>query len=157
MTSEVMARRPGIGQSEAPTDRRRIRVSDLDPSALVATMPFAVQSGVEISAASKEAVVGHIDWSEERCTIGGLMHGGALMTLADSLGAVAAFLHLPDGAGTATVTSNTSLLRGLRGGRATGTSTVINAGRRFITVRTDVVDDDGKLLITTTQVQAVLT
>ena len=102
-------------------------MSDLDPSALVATMPFAVQSGVEISAASKEAVVGHIDWSEERCTIGGLMHGGALMTLADSLGAVAAFLHLPDGAGTATVTSNTSLLRGLRGGRATGTSTVINA------------------------------
>ena len=156
MTSEVMVRRPGIGQSEAPTDRRRIRVSDLDPSALVATMPFAEQSGVEISAASKEAVVGHIDWSEERCTIGGLMHGGALMTLADSLGAVAAFLHLPDGAGTATVTSNTSLLRGLRGGRATGTSTVINAGRRFITVRTDVVDDDDKLLITTTQVQAVL-
>ena len=58
-------------------------MSDLDPSALVATMPFAVQSGVEISAASKDAVVGHIDWSEERCTIGGLMHGGALMTLAD--------------------------------------------------------------------------
>jgi 1,4-dihydroxy-2-naphthoyl-CoA hydrolase len=81
---------------------------------------------------------------------------GALMTLADSLGAVAAFLHLPAGAGTATVTSSTSLLRGLREGRATGTSTVINAAKRFITVRTDVVDDAGRLLITTTQVQAVL-
>jgi 1,4-dihydroxy-2-naphthoyl-CoA hydrolase len=131
-------------------------VPDLDPEALVATMPFAVHSGVQITAASRDAVVGHLDWSEDRCTIGGLLHGGALMTLADSLGAVAAFLHLPEGAGTATVTSTTSLLRGLREGRATGTTTVINAGRRFITVRTDVVDDDGRLLITTTQVQAVL-
>jgi len=131
-------------------------VPDLDPSTLAATMPFAVHSGVEITAASPHAVVGHLDWTEERCTTGGLMHGGALMTLADSLGAVAAFLHLPEGAGTATVSSNTTLVRGLREGRATGTATVVNAGRRFITVRTDVVDDAAKLLITTTQVQAVL-
>jgi uncharacterized protein (TIGR00369 family) len=131
-------------------------VTDLDLAALVATMPFAVHSGVEITASSRDAVVGHLDWSEERCTTGGLMHGGALMTLADSLGAVAAFLHLPEGAGTATVSSNTTLVRGLREGRATGTAIVVNAGRRFITVRTDVVDGAGKLLITTTQVQAVL-
>jgi uncharacterized protein (TIGR00369 family) len=129
----------------------------LDPAALLATMPFAVHAGVVIDAASTDAVVGHLDWAEERCTIGGLLHGGALITLADSLGAVAAFLHLPEGAGTATVSSNTSLMRGLRDGRATGTATVINAGKRFITVRTDVVDDDRRLLITTTQVQAVLT
>jgi uncharacterized protein (TIGR00369 family) len=128
----------------------------LDPAAMAATMPFAVHNGIEITSADRDRVVGHIDWAEERCTIGGLMHGGALMTLADSLGAVAAFLHLPEGAGTATVSSNTSLLRGLREGRATGTATLINAGRRFITVRTDVVDDDGRLLITTTQIQAVL-
>jgi uncharacterized protein (TIGR00369 family) len=127
-----------------------------DPATLTATMPFAVHCGVTIESASKESVVGHLDWAEDRCTIGGLMHGGALITLADSLGAVAAFLHLPEGAGTATVSSNTSLLRGLREGRATGTSTVINAGKRFITVRTDVVDSAGRLLITTTQVQAVL-
>jgi len=128
----------------------------LEPAALAATMPFAIQCGVSIESASKDSVIGHIDWAEERCTIGGLMHGGALITLADSLGAVAAFLHLPQGAGTATVTSSTSLLRGLREGRATGTATVINAGKRFVTVRTDVVDGDGRLLTTTTQVQAVL-
>ena len=46
---------------------------DLDPSALVATMPFAVQSGVEVSAANQEAVIGHLDSSEERCTVDGLM------------------------------------------------------------------------------------
>ncbi len=78
------------------------------------------------------------------------------MTLADSLGAVAAFLNLPEGATTATISSTTSLLRALREGRATGTSIPVNVGRRFITLRTDVVDDAGKLLITTTQVQAVL-
>jgi len=131
-------------------------MAPLDPSALAATMPFAVQNGVEVTHADQANVVGHLDWAEERCTIGGLMHGGALMTLADSLGAVAAFLHLPQGARTATVSSTTSLLRGLREGRATGTAVVINAGKRFITVRTDVVDDEGRLLTTTTQTQAVL-
>ena len=132
-------------------------MSDLDLSALVTTMPFATHIGMEITAASREEVVGHLDWSEDRCTTGGLMHGGALMTLADTLGAVAAFLHLPEGAGTATVSSNTTLVRGLREGRAIGTATVVNVGRRFITVRTNIADDTGRLLVTTTQVQAVLT
>lgn len=130
--------------------------SALDPAALVATMPYAVQTGVVITSASKEAVVGHLDWAPERCTIGGLMHGGALMTLADSLGAVAAFLHLPEGAGTATVSSNTVLMRGAKEGRVTGTSRVVHAGRRFITVQTDLTDEAGKPVSSTTQVQAVL-
>jgi 1,4-dihydroxy-2-naphthoyl-CoA hydrolase len=124
---------------------------------MLQTMPFAVQSGVILTAADKEHVTGHVDWAPERCTIGGTLHGGVLMTLADSLGAVAAFLHLPDGAGTATVSSSTVLLRGARSGRVTGTARVVNAGRRFITVQTDLVDDDGKPVSTTTQVQAVLT
>ena len=128
-----------------------------DPAALVATMPFAVHAGVEITAADRDAVVGHLDWAPERCTIGGLVHGGALMTLADSLGAVAAYLHLPEGAGTATVSSSTVLLRGAREGRVHGTARVVNAGRRFITVQTDLVDGDGKPVSSTTQVQAVLT
>ena len=106
-----------------------------DPASLVATMPFAVHTGVEITKADRDAVVGHLDWAPERCTIGGLVHGGALMTLADSLGAVAAFLHLPEGAGTATVSSSTVLLRGARQGRVHGTSRAIDVGRRFITCR----------------------
>jgi 1,4-dihydroxy-2-naphthoyl-CoA hydrolase len=128
----------------------------LDPAALVATMPFAVHAGVEIDAASMDQVVGHLDWAPERCTIGGILHGGALMTLADSLGAVAAFLHLPEGASTATVSSSTVLLRPAKAGRTTGTSRVVNAGRRFITVQTDLADEAGKPISTTTQVQAVL-
>lgn len=128
----------------------------LDPEALVATMPFAVHAGVQITEASREVVVGHLDWAPELCTIGGLVHGGALMTLADSLGAVAAFLHLPEGASTSTVSSSTALMRGAREGRVMGTSRVVSAGRRFITVQTDLADEAGKPLSTTTQVQAVL-
>lgn len=127
-----------------------------DPAALVATMPFAVHAGVAITTADRDAVIGHLDWAPERCTTGGLVHGGALMTLADSLGAVAAYLHLPEGAGTATVSSSTVLLRGAREGRVQGTARVINAGRRFITVRTDLVDSEGRPVSSTTQVQAVL-
>jgi len=127
-----------------------------DPAAHVATMPFAVHAGVVIDAATAEVVTGHLDWAEELCTIGGILHGGALMTLADSLGAVAAFLHLPTGASTATVSSSTVLMRPASKGRVTGTSRVVNAGRRFITVTTDLADEAGKPISSTTQVQAVL-
>jgi 1,4-dihydroxy-2-naphthoyl-CoA hydrolase len=122
-----------------------------------ATMPFAVHAGVVIDRADKQQVVGHLDWAPERCTIGGVLHGGALMTLADSLGAVAAFLHLPAGASTSTVSSNTALMRPGTKGQITGSATVVNAGRRFITVRVDLSDEAGKPISTTTQVQAVLT
>jgi 1,4-dihydroxy-2-naphthoyl-CoA hydrolase len=128
-----------------------------DPAELVAAMPFAVHAGVTITRADREAVTGHLEWAPERCTVGGLLHGGALMTLADSLGAVAAFLHLPEGAGTATIGSSTTLLRGIREGRAHGVATVLHAGRRTITVRTDLHDDEGRPVATTTQTQAVLT
>ena len=83
---------------------------------LAAAMPFALHVGVVLDKANKESVSGHLDWAAERCTAGGIMHGAALMTLADSLGAIAAFLHLPEGATTATVSSNTVMMR--PGGKA---------------------------------------
>ena len=56
-------------------------------------------------------VVGELDWAPERCTVGGVLHGGTLMTLADSVGAVCAFLSLPAGAtGTSTIASKTNLV-----------------------------------------------
>ena len=131
-------------------------MTDLDLAALVATMPFAVHSGVEITASSRDAVVGHLDWSEERCTTGGLMHGGALMTLADSAGAVCAFLNLPAGAGTSTIDSSVSFLRGVRSGTARAVSRPLRAGRSVIVVRTEITDDDGRLAVHVVQSQAVV-
>ena len=129
----------------------------LDPSQLATAMPFALRIGVVVDGASKDSVHGHLDWSPDLCTTGGILHGGALMTLADSLGAIAAFLHLPAGAATATVSSNTVMMRPGGKGRVSGVATIVNAGRRFITVRVDLRDEAGKPISTTTQVQAVLT
>jgi len=131
-------------------------MADLSLDQLVASMPFAVSLGVELDSAGQDAVRGRMPWTAERCTIGGALHGGALMAFADSLGAVAAFLHLPEGAGTTTVSSSTTLTRGVTGGVVHGEAVVQHAGRRFITVRTDVRDDDGRLVSQTTQTQAVL-
>ena len=119
-------------------------------------MPFAQILGLEIQSASAEEVVGRMPWREEICTAGGVVHGGALMAMADSIGAVCAFLNLPPGAGTATISSSTSMLRPVRQGVVTGTARPLHAGRSVIAVRTDLEDDQGRLVAQVTQAQAVL-
>jgi uncharacterized protein (TIGR00369 family) len=129
----------------------------MDLTELLSSMPFALANGVELAAASVDEVVGTLDWSLDRCTAGGVLHGGALMTLADSLGAILAFLNLPEGAqGTSTIESKTNLFRGVRTGSVTGTASVLHAGRSTIVVQTDVRDDEGRRVALTTQTQAVL-
>jgi 1,4-dihydroxy-2-naphthoyl-CoA hydrolase len=125
-------------------------------SELVAMMPFASRLGIELTGATPEEVTGRLAWREDLCTTGGLLHGGALMALADSLGGVCAFLNLPPGAGTATVSSTTNFLRALREGHATATSRPLRVGRSVIVVQTEIRDDAGKPLTHTTQSQAVI-
>ena len=119
-------------------------------------MPFAVATGVELDRVAPDEVAGHLSWAPGRCTAGGLMHGGALMTLADSVGAVCAFLNLPPGASTSTVASSTALMRGVRSGSAHAVARPRHAGRSFITVVVDVTDDEGRPVAHVTQTQAVL-
>ena len=90
----------------------------MDTDQLLALMPFAVTTGVELDRAEASEVVGRLAWAPERCTAGGVLHGGALMTLADTVGAVCAFLNLPAGTSTSTVSSSTSLMRAVRAGSA---------------------------------------
>src|SRR2546430_6783666 len=89
----------------------------VDPQALAQSMPFAVALGVEVTAAVPEEVRGGLDWTPERCTTGGVLHGAALMALGDTLGAICAFLNLPAGAATTTIESKTNFFRAGRGGR----------------------------------------
>ena len=123
---------------------------------LLATMPFAVASGVELTAASKEECRGRLSWDPTRTTLGGALHGGVLMTLADSVGAVCAFLNLPPGAGTSTLSSSTNLLRGVREGYVEAVCHPLHVGRTTIVVVTELRDAGGRLVSTTTQTQAVL-
>ena len=120
-------------------------------------MPFAALIGLEMLSGSADEVRARMAWRPDLCTIAGGLHGGALMAMADSVGATLAFLNLPEGAaGTTTVSSTTNFIRGLREGHAHATATLLHKGRTTIVVVTDITDDDGKLLGRVTQTQAVL-
>ena len=119
--------------------------------------PLAGTLGIEVDYAAPDEVRGGMDWAPERCTAAGVLHGGAIMSFADTLGGVCAFLNLPDGAtGTATVESKTNFFRAVRGGRVHGITRPLHIGRSFIVVQTDVTDDDGRRIAQVTQTQAVL-
>jgi 1,4-dihydroxy-2-naphthoyl-CoA hydrolase len=123
---------------------------------LIATMPFAAELGIRLDAARPDEVTGRMAWAPERCTAGGVLHGGALMAFADTVGAVCAYLNLPSGAGTATISSSTNLVRAVRDGEVTATARPLHAGRSVIVVQTELRDAAGKLVGQVTQTQAVL-
>ena len=123
---------------------------------LVGLMPHAVALGITLDHATPESVRGAVAWAEDRCTVGGVLHGGVLMTLADSVGAVCAYLNLPAGATTSTVESKTNFFRAVRSGAVHASSRPLHVGRSFIVVQTDLTDDRGKAVGQTTQTQAVL-
>ena len=110
---------------------------------------------MRLEEASAERAVAALDWQQDLCTAGGVMHGGALMSLADSLGAVVTFLGLPEGATTATITSTTQLFRPVTGGRVKAVASVVHRGRTTVTAQTDLYDADDRLVARTTQIQAV--
>jgi 1,4-dihydroxy-2-naphthoyl-CoA hydrolase len=121
------------------------------------SMPFAKFLGATAVRASKDEVVTRVDWAPELCTAGGVLHGGLLMTLADSTGALCAFLNMPEGATTSTIESKTNFLRGVRDGYVEATARPLHVGRTTVVVDTEVRDAAGKLVARVTQTQAVLT
>jgi 1,4-dihydroxy-2-naphthoyl-CoA hydrolase len=122
-----------------------------------ATAPFAGLLGIEWLEAAPDEVTARLAWDESRCTAGGVMHGGALMGLADSAGGLLAFLNLPEGAaGTATLESKTNFFAPVRSGHVQATARPLHKGKRTIVVDTDLRDDEGRLVARVTQTQAVL-
>jgi 1,4-dihydroxy-2-naphthoyl-CoA hydrolase len=123
---------------------------------LAAAVPFARELAIEIAAAGADEVRGTMPWKADHCTVEGVLHGGALMSFADTLGAVCAFLNLPEGATTTTVESKTNFFRAVREGKVAGVARPLHVGRRFIVVQTDLYDDEERRVAQTTQTQAVL-
>ncbi|HKB92627.1 MAG TPA: PaaI family thioesterase [Gaiellaceae bacterium] len=124
---------------------------------VAAAAPFTAFLGMEMVSASPHEVHARLAWSEETCTAGGVMHGGALMGLADNVGGFCAFLNLPEGAaGTATIESKTNFFGPVRSGYVHAISRPLHTGRRTIVVDTELYDDSGKLVARVTQTQAVL-
>jgi uncharacterized protein (TIGR00369 family) len=119
-------------------------------------MPLAALLGFEGVEAGPSAVVLRGAWAEERCTAAGVLHGGYLMTLADTAAAALAFRNLPDGAGTATIEAKTNFLAAVREGSVTARAELVHKGRATIVLQVDVRDDGGRLVTRTLQTQAVI-
>ncbi len=120
-------------------------------------MPLCATLGVRAVSSTPDAVVLSLDWKPELCTSNGLLHGGAIMALADSAGGACAFANLPDGAtGTSTIESKTNFLGAVTRGSITATATVLHRGSTTIVIETSVRDDTDRLIGKVTQTQAVL-
>ena len=131
----------------------------MDPTEFLrSTMPLCEALGMTATELAPERVVVQLAWRPELCTSNGLLHGGAVMALADAAGGACAYLNLPEGAvGTSTIESKTNFLGAVREGSTLGASaSPLHVGRTTIVVETELRTDDGRLVGKTTQTQAVL-
>ena len=123
-----------------------------------AMMPLAATLGVTIHEGSKDRVAGKLPVRPEICTAGNIVHGGAIMAFADCLGAVGAFLTLPEGGtGTTTIESKTNFLGGGPVGSVlVGETTPVKIGKRLSVWQTRIRTDEGTEVALVTQTQMVL-
>jgi 1,4-dihydroxy-2-naphthoyl-CoA hydrolase len=121
-------------------------------------MPFAELKGVTFTAADKDRVVAEMRVRPDLCTLNHTIHGGALMAFADSVGAAATVINLPEDAkGTTTIESKTNFIGGAKEGSVvTATATPVHRGRRTQVWQTRLESDEGKLVAIVTQTQMVL-
>jgi uncharacterized protein (TIGR00369 family) len=113
--------------------------------------------GLDVTEASPERVVATMRVRPDLCTTAGVLHGGALMAFADTLGAVGTFVNLPEGKRTTTIESSTKFIGGARvGSTVTGESTALHRGRTTMVWQTRITSDAGKLCGVVTQTQLVL-
>jgi uncharacterized protein (TIGR00369 family) len=120
-------------------------------------LPFAALIGVEYVEAAPERVVAEMTVRDDLCTRLAVLHGGAIMAFADTLGAAGTFLNLPAGAGTSTIESKTNFLGpAAAGARVRGEATPVHRGRRTQVWQTRITTAEGRLVALVTQTQLVL-
>ena len=120
-------------------------------------MPFAELLGIEVTAASPDKVEAQMMVRKELCTRPDMLHGGAMMALADSLGAIATVLNLPKGATTTTIESKTNFFAASPIGEAVrAVCEPVHRGRTTMVWQTRVFRADGKLAAQVTQTQLVI-
>jgi len=129
----------------------------LDTNQLHALVPLSATLGMRLRGAGPDLVRLELDWRERLCTAGGALHGGVLMSLADTAGAVCAFLNLPpDAQGTTTIESKTNLLEAVGAGTVTATARPLRVGRTVIVVETELRSAEDRIVAKTIQTQAVV-
>ncbi|HEY7492192.1 MAG TPA: PaaI family thioesterase [Candidatus Tectomicrobia bacterium] len=120
-------------------------------------LPFAKLLGIELVSAAPDKVVAELTVREELCTRPAVLHGGAIMAFADTLGALGTLLNLPEGAGTTTIESKTNFVAPAPvGTRVVGEATPVHRGRRTLLWQTRISTPEGRLVALVMQTQLVL-
>jgi uncharacterized protein (TIGR00369 family) len=120
-------------------------------------LPFSELLGIEFVHAAPDRVVAQLVVRDELCTRPAVLHGGAIMAFADTLGATGTILNLPEGAGTTTIESKTNFIAAAPlGTRITGEATPVHRGRRTMVWQTRITTAEGRLVAVVTQTQLVL-
>ncbi len=120
-------------------------------------LPFAELLGIAFTAADRDRVSATMEVRPDLCTVPAVLHGGAVMAFADTLGAMGTILNLPDGAGTTTIESKTNFI----GPAPVGTTIIgeavpLHRGRRTMVWQTRVTSAEGRLVALVVQTQLVL-
>lgn len=120
-------------------------------------LPFAKWLGIEITSATPDRVTAEMLVREELCTRPAVLHGGAAMSLADTLGAFATVLNLPDGAGTTTIESKTNFIAAAPvNQKVVAECTPVHRGKRTMVWQTRITTPEGRLVAIVTQTQLVM-
>lgn len=121
-------------------------------------MPFSKLMGVTVTSAAKDRIAGELVVRPDLCTSGQIMHGGAIMAFADALGAIGAFMNLPEGSkGTTTIESKTNFLGAAPEGETViGETIPVQIGKRLSVWQTRITRDNGKAVALVTQTQLVM-
>jgi 1,4-dihydroxy-2-naphthoyl-CoA hydrolase len=121
------------------------------------TLPFAELLGIRVIEATRDRVVAELEVRPELCTSPAVLHGGAMMAFADTLGALGTIANLSPGTGTTTIESKTNFIAAAPvGSIVIGTATPLHRGRRTQVWQTRIASAEGKLLGLVTQTQLVL-
>jgi uncharacterized protein (TIGR00369 family) len=120
-------------------------------------LPFAELLGIRVTAAAPDRVAAEMMVRPELCTSPAVLHGGAIMAFADTLGAMGTILNLPLGTGTTTIESKTNFMApALVGTTVTGEAMPLHRGRRTMVWQTRISTDQGRLVAVVIQTQLVL-
>jgi uncharacterized protein (TIGR00369 family) len=129
----------------------------MDTNITAESLPFAKLMGVEITSATRDRVTAELLVRDDLCTRPAVLHGGAAMAFADTLGAVGTLLNLPDGAGTTTIESKTNFISAAPAGSTViGECTPIHRGKRTMVWQTRISTRENRLVAIVTQTQLVL-
>ena len=132
-------------------------MSPIDQAQAMLEPLFPGLMGVRLTELSPERVCAEMPVRADLCTAGGILHGGAYMAFADTLGAVGTVINMPADARTTTTDSSTKFIAGARlGSVVTGECIALHRGRTTMVWQTSIRSAEGKLCAVVTQTQLVM-